>query len=205
MAGGEGLSGMDRPKSELRLRLLSAGVMLALAGVAFYQGGLVLDLFIAVVAGLAGAEMAALILKIQASALVRAVALLAGILYVALAAIALVQLPALLVAGIVGIVIFTDTGAYIAGRTFGGPKIAPRISPSKTWAGLLGGMLAAALLGAAFLGFIAMAVSALAPQPAGVPWAAIFSGAGIGAVLAVVAQAGDFLESWLKRRAGVKE
>src|SRR5262249_32856697 len=43
----------------------------------------------------------------------------------------------------------TDTGAYVAGRGIGGPKLAPRISPNKTWAGLIGGMVAAAVVGAA--------------------------------------------------------
>lgn len=41
----------------------------------------------------------------------------------------------------------TDTGAYFAGRAIGGPKLAPRLSPKKTWAGLIGGMAAAALVG----------------------------------------------------------
>jgi phosphatidate cytidylyltransferase len=94
-------------------------------------------------------------------------------------------------------VIGTDIGAYFAGRTIGGPKIAPAISPSKTWAGLLGGMIGSALLftlamryefggSRNFDGFQSAIVAA-------------------GALIAVVAQAGDFFESWMKRRARVKD
>lgn len=79
----------------------------------------------------------------------------------------------------------TDIGAYFAGRAIGGPKIAPSISPSKTWAGLAGGMIAAAVVG-----------MLLADRPS-ILW--------LGAPMAVLAQAGDFFESWLKRRAGVKD
>jgi phosphatidate cytidylyltransferase len=121
----------------------------------------------------------------------------AGILYAGLPGLALIFLRhqpagAVLVIWTLAIVWATDIAAYFAGRTFGGPKIAPAISPSKTWAGLLGGMTAAAaaggLLAAEFdLGFA--------------PWL----GAGLGAGLAVAAQAGDFFESSLKRRAGVKD
>ena len=83
----------------------------------------------------------------------------------------------------------TDIGAYFAGRTIGGPKIAPTISPSKTWAGLAGGVVAAAAF--------AFALHIWAGLPFRlVPWTPL---------LAVVAQAGDFYESWLKRRAGVKD
>lgn len=85
----------------------------------------------------------------------------------------------------------TDIGAYFAGRTIGGPKLIPRISPNKTWAGLIGGMAAAGIAG----GLMAR----LEPQLPAVGLA-IF-----GAVLAVVAQAGDFTESAIKRRCGVKD
>jgi phosphatidate cytidylyltransferase len=85
----------------------------------------------------------------------------------------------------------TDSGAYIAGRGLGGPKLAPRISPNKTWAGLIGGMIAAAGVGlvAAFL------VSDVAA------WIAAL----LSAALAVVEQAGDLFESAVKRHFGVKD
>lgn len=85
----------------------------------------------------------------------------------------------------------TDIGAYAAGRLIGGAKIAPTISPSKTWAGLFGGMTTAAI--AAAVGGV------LVHQP---HWLVL---AIFGAGLAVIAQIGDFFESWVKRRAGVKD
>lgn len=86
----------------------------------------------------------------------------------------------------------TDVGAYFAGRIIGGPKLAPRISPSKTWAGLLGGMVAAAGAGWGVNLLFAL------------PFDPVMS-AGLAAVLACVAQAGDFYESHMKRQAGVKD
>lgn len=85
----------------------------------------------------------------------------------------------------------TDIGAYAAGRSIGGPKLAPRISPKKTWAGLIGGMVAAALVG------LGVALAAGAARP----WLALL----IGPLLAVVGQAGDLFESWVKRRYDVKD
>jgi CDP-diglyceride synthetase len=82
-----------------------------------------------------------------------------------------------------------DIGAYFSGRTFGGPRLAPAISPNKTWAGLGGGVLAAGLFGA------------LMHVQYGLPWRMTLASP----ALAVVAQAGDLFESWLKRRAGVKD
>lgn len=83
----------------------------------------------------------------------------------------------------------TDIGAYFAGRSFGGPKVAPRISPNKTWSGLFGGMF-----GALLLGWI------LADH-----WGLSFQFALLSPFLAILAQIGDFFESWMKRRAGVKD
>ena len=89
------------------------------------------------------------------------------------------------------VVVATDIGAYAAGRAIGGPHLAPRTSPHKTWAGLAGGMAAAALTS----GAVAWAADA--------PWLVL---AGVlGALLAVVAQAGDLAESAAKRRFGVKD
>ena len=98
---------------------------------------------------------------------------------------------------LVALVIATDIGAYFTGRAFGGPKIARRISPSKTWSGLVGGMLAAGLVALvpayAFAHGMKLDLSTLV---------ATFL---LGMTAAVVAQVGDFFESWMKRRAGVKD
>lgn len=88
------------------------------------------------------------------------------------------------------VVCATDIFAYLAGRSIGGAKLAPSISPGKTWSGLAGGMLGAAVVGGA------------GTLLAG---AGFWLGAGLGLLLAAVAQAGDLFESALKRRAGVKD
>jgi len=83
----------------------------------------------------------------------------------------------------------TDIAAYFAGRRFGRRKLAPAISPGKTVEGLIGGVVAASLLGGAWTlaNGLGPALIALAP------------------VLAIAAQAGDLFESSMKRRAGVKD
>lgn len=119
----------------------------------------------------------------------------AGVLYAVFPAVALIYLreqPSIgfaLALWTLVIVWATDIGAYFAGRAIGGPKIAPSISPSKTWAGLAGGMVSALICGAAVASASGLATPFLIA----------------GAPLAVAAQAGDFFESWLKRRSGVKD
>ena len=119
-----------------------------------------------------------------------------GIPYVALPVLALVLLRQDPVWGVHAImwlmlvVWSTDSFAYFAGRIFGGPKLAPRLSPKKTWAGLLGGMAGAAFISTAYaLGFFP-------------GWLAL---ALVASALAVIAQLGDIFESALKRHFGVKD
>lgn len=83
----------------------------------------------------------------------------------------------------------TDIGAFFAGRTIGGPKLAPSISPNKTIAGLIGGIICAALLAGAWVYYVRL--------PAKLLWLAVLFGA--------AAQMGDLFESGLKRRAGLKD
>lgn len=91
---------------------------------------------------------------------------------------------------LMGVVWATDTGAFFFGRTIGGPKLAPKLSPNKTWAGLLGGMLSAGLVGAGVAAACGGSPYILAP---------------LAIVLAVISQGGDLGESALKRRFGVKD
>ncbi|PKQ05860.1 MAG: phosphatidate cytidylyltransferase [Alphaproteobacteria bacterium HGW-Alphaproteobacteria-11] len=84
-----------------------------------------------------------------------------------------------------------DICAYFAGRFIGGPKLAPSISPKKTWAGLIGGMMGAAAVGVVTSLWIG----------AGSPLLLALIGVG----MTVLEQAGDFFESALKRRSGVKD
>lgn len=84
-----------------------------------------------------------------------------------------------------------DIFAYVVGRSLGGPKLWPAVSPKKTWSGLIGGTLAAALVGAAF-SWWRSDLSALQ----------LAAGS---AALALVAQGGDLLESAIKRTFGVKD
>lgn len=122
----------------------------------------------------------------------------AGIGYIGLPCIALVWLRQVepdgrsLVLWLLVTVWATDIGAYFAGRLIGGPRLAPRLSPNKTWAGLIGAIVSAAAVGA---------VSPLVDS--GAPPAPVLAAAG--ALLAAVAQVGDLGESWVKRHFGVKD
>ena len=192
--------------ADLPRRLASAVVMLAVTALAVGIGGLALDGLIVLVAAVAFAEFALLVVRATPNLAVRLVAWLAGVAYFGTAAAVLTGAGTFLLVMVVGITVFTDTGAYFTGRAIGGPKIAPSISPSKTWAGLFGGMAASVIW--VFLWVWAMDAPLVWPRfelglnlsPRNVGGAVA-----LGAGLAVVAQTGDFFESWLKRRARVKD
>jgi phosphatidate cytidylyltransferase len=119
-----------------------------------------------------------------------------GILYLGLPALALVGLRAfeprgaMIIVGMFLIVWATDSGALIFGNLIGGPRMAPVLSPSKTWAGTIGGSVTAALIFAAFIWFLG-----------GSAWqAGLF-----GFLFSVTAHAGDLFESFVKRRFGIKD
>lgn len=203
-AGEQGAAG--RPK-DLSTRVMSALVMLAVAAFAIGIGGYVLDAFLYLVALIAFGEFVMLVLRATPNWLLRIAALAVGAAYFGVAAAILAGAGTFLLIMVIGITVFTDTGAYFAGRAIGGPKIAPSVSPSKTWAGLAGGMIASVL-------WVFLWVWAIDDAPLSWPRFELglhmspknVTGAiALGAGMAVLAQAGDFLESWLKRRAGVKD
>ena len=152
-----------------------------------------------------GLPWAGLLLLAPAAALVWRLApplpprfLASGLLYLGLAGVALLTLrhdPTVGRANVIFILLVvwaSDTGAYMAGRALGGPKLAPAISPGKTWSGAAGGLAGAMLVG--------LLAAALTEPGGGLLRAALVAG-----VLGVVSQAGDLLESGIKRRFGVKD
>jgi phosphatidate cytidylyltransferase len=175
----------------------SAGVGITLVGVvvaavattAFANAGL------AVAAAFLGAAIVYCWARAESGIEARWAAL--GALWVALPCVAFLWLADAAVGGratllwLLAAVWATDIGAYAFGRAFGGPLLAPRWSPRKTWAGLGGGVACAALTGAATARILGTSSA---------PSLALLS-----AGLAVVGQFGDLAESLAKRRFGVKD
>lgn len=215
-------------KSDLPVRAASAVVMVALAGTALWLGGWVWTVFVAVAGCGVLWEWRALTCGFAPRGVGQAVWLFAGVFYIGFAMAMLIALRGgdigtrlllMIILGVVG----TDVGAFFIGRTFGGPKIAPAISPSKTWSGLIGGAIGATamLLLVSWLWSSGLC-GKFFPSPVLGPGKVMFDGpcsfaamgpfdvmlpriALVGLLVAVVAQAGDFFESWMKRQAGVKD
>lgn len=191
--------------SDLLVRFVSAVAMLGLTIIAMWLGGWFWIGFVVLLAGLVLWEWNLLVRGFGGSALSEVTWQFIGALYVGGAALAMMQvrlnydLWTVLLAFLLP-VIAVDVGAYFAGRSIGGPRIAPSISPAKTWAGLFGGMVAASL--------VTVGVEIADVGPATAPGYTI-AGIGLavlsGVLIAMIAQAGDFFESWMKRRAKVKD
>ena len=121
----------------------------------------------------------------------------AGVLYIGLPCVALIWLRADPAFGrqtifwLFALVWAADIGAYAFGRLIGGPRLAPTVSPNKTWAGLIGGVACAGAAGA---------VTAATLEKGAIAPLVLLS-----ALLGVVEQGGDLAESWVKRRSGAKD
>lgn len=176
--------------SDLGLRTATGLVLIALALLACVQGGMIFALFIAALAT---------VLYFEWSRLVKGWGFAwnaAGFIYALLPALALLWIRERDVDHGLALVVWafivtwaTDIGGYFAGKKFGRRKLAPAISPNKTFEGLYGGVVGAALFGGlwAWATGLGLIFYLLAP------------------LFAVAAQGGDLFESWIKRRAGVKD
>jgi phosphatidate cytidylyltransferase len=173
--------------NELLARTLTGALLIAAALLAAVQGGNVFALLVAAVATLMFYEWTRIVRGWGAAWY------LSGFFYALLPALALLWIREraglnLLIWAFI-VTWATDIGAYFAGRTFGKRKLAPSISPNKTVEGLLGGIAAATILGAAWVLATGLGVALMALAP----------------VLAIAAQGGDLFESRMKRQAGVKD
>jgi phosphatidate cytidylyltransferase len=120
-----------------------------------------------------------------------------GVFYIGLPAVSLIwlrsdpELGLLAVIFLIVLIVTTDTAGFLTGRLMGGPKLWPRVSPNKTWAGMVGALAASSIVAGLFW-FV-------------VPGSSPVRLAAIGAILSFVAQAGDLAESAIKRRFGAKD
>lgn len=182
-----------KKKSDLLPRVISGVVLVGIAAAELWFGGWAFALLLLIGGAIVLYEWMALVRKMDGGGLLRIVLMVLGPLAVggAIGGLWIVRQELGFTAAlwVFAMVWATDVGAYFAGRSFGGMRLAPTISPSKTWSGLFGGMIAALVVGAT-LGDRAGIV--------GVPlW--------IGLLIGLLAQLGDLGQSWMKRRAGVKD
>ncbi|QDH17524.1 phosphatidate cytidylyltransferase [Swingsia samuiensis] len=213
--------------SDLRTRLVSAVILVCVAGVCLWQGGFLYDVLILLaMVGLVwegelliqqplrtwrGVLLLLWPIVAGVSALKGQWLLALGMLIPAMAFGVKTSIPVIVsvvgglsllwlrhrgaglesVLFVLSVVVASDSCAYLSGRIFGGPKLAPSISPGKTRSGALGGLLGASLAG----GCVAWLTSGHL----------IIGGLFWGAVLGVFSQSGDLLESAVKRRLGVKD
>jgi phosphatidate cytidylyltransferase len=179
---------MCRPHAVASLSYLPEALMLVFVG-ALVAGLPAITLLVLIAALVLVAAIAATLRKVpQWEA--------GGLAYAALSGFSLAYLRGGDHAGLIAILFLfavvwaTDILAYFVGRAIGGPKLAPSISPGKTWSGAVGGALGGLAAGLA----IAAATG----------WGGIWAAA-VALLLAIVAQIGDLFESFVKRRNGVKD
>jgi phosphatidate cytidylyltransferase len=122
----------------------------------------------------------------------------AGLMVLVPAALAMVALHPGPLLAVLALVWISDTAAFLAGRAFGRRKLAPGVSPGKTWEGAAGGVVASI----AYAVILAVSMPAIGAHLTGLSWVPYAAGA---AALCVSGILGDLFESGVKRQAGVKD
>lgn len=187
----------DPKTGDMTTRIISALVAAPVVLAAVYLGSPFFEILVAFAALILAFEWNRLCQGEAAGQTTGRIAwLVAGLFYIGVPCLALLDLRAGSVHGrdtllwLFAVVWAADTGAYAFGRLIGGAKLAPVISPNKTWAGLIGGIGMAGAAGG---------VTALILDSAG-----LLTLAGWSAIIGAVSQGGDLAESWVKRHFGVK-
>lgn len=182
---------------ELQKRILSSVVLAPIVVIALLQGGVLFDIIMVVGAIIMSFEWSAIIHSKPREEIRYKTWFIGGIAYCACFAVSMIYLRDENVGGFGTVfallltVWATDIMAYFTGKIVKGPKILPAVSPNKTWSGLIGGMVAAALtLGSASVFF---------------DNGTMLKCAMLGACIAILAQIGDFFESWMKRHFDIKD
>jgi len=179
----------------LILRILSALVLAPLVLATVHFGGIFYHVLIGVMGLILASEWANMVGR-------RPAWMALGVLYVAVSIWALWRLRLdpewgqMTVFWLLVVVWGADTGGYVFGMSLRGPKLAPSISPNKTWSGFFGGTLLGALAGWGMVSYF---------RPEVALEMAAFKIIAFSAAMAVVSQVGDLLESWVKRRFDVKD
>ncbi len=184
-------------RSNLVLRVISSLVLAPLAVIVAYVGGLIFVVFWLLAASVVLWEWARLVTqaKLRTFALIDWLA--AGVAYAAMLLFAPLILRRDLSLGFAAILFLfavvwvTDIAAYFAGRAFGGPKLWPAVSPKKTWSGAAGGTLGGIAAGVLTVKLMGVSVGPMLIL--------------VACLLSAVAQAGDLLESAIKRHFGAKD
>jgi phosphatidate cytidylyltransferase len=178
-------------------RILSAFVMAPIAIAAIWMGSPFFEILIIIGGAVAVLEWYRL-MSDEGIRGANVIWLLTGLLYIILPCFILIWLRNLDSQGFQFIIWFfaviwaTDIGAYFTGKSVGGPKFAPSISPNKTWSGFFGGMGLAVIISLALVDFANPKSGTLTVISASI-------------LLSVSGQLGDLIESWVKRKLGVKD
>ena len=191
--------------ASLLCRVGSSAVLLPLTVFAIYEGNMLFKIFVALAFGIAVKEWVRM--ARQSNKMLRDI--FVGLVYLFIGFFSFILLRTEFEAGLFYTLILlfgvwaSDSAAYFAGKNFGGPKLMPKISPNKTWAGLIGGTLGSA--------FTVLALNYLLPKYGGFigmdvkPFVSLPVAFCVGVLVTVFGQIGDLVMSAYKRKVNVKD